>query len=429
MGTHLTAHEAVDTLRRFCLWVLARLDVTMLAETEGVYDIEVPKDWQIASTRTQRMRFTFDAAAAIGDGSIEVVAPRGRLPELLARQLAACGIVRHLHVRGQPASVHEIAGPMFAAYRVDGGGVSLAGCRLEDKAFLRWTTRQGEGDGASNGVVAGWLDSAGREPAADEIAAIGLESSEVTNSPPRVKPERLARWIDAVLAKVGGQAAAALSVDVIWCKYASGKLRFTIGDQACDLEFRGWAHTLKPPPIDCPLTREHTFHLSATSDGRIAAAERIGICAVSGRRMLDSELVRCRVTDQHVLPAYAGTCHVTGEPVLRDKLIECALCRQAAHPDSIKRGVCDVCRRMEAVTASDARLSRVLGEYPRLDFWRRWKLGEGTRSYVMIGARWLASLLIVIDRQTLEVSRLATGSRLQSQWTDVPETRRAEYLA
>ena len=83
---------------------------------------------------------------------------------------------------------------------------------------------------------------------------------------------------------------------VVWCKYVEGKLRFTIGEASIDVPFAGWTCRLRPPQIVCPFTGAITYHLAATEDGRIAAAERIEICHESGRRLLATEMVTCSVT-------------------------------------------------------------------------------------------------------------------------------------
>ena len=96
-----------------------------------------------------------------------------------------------------------------------------------------------------------------------------------------------------------------LAKAALWCKFTEGKLRFAVGKESADLPFSGWSRTLQPPPFVCPHTGMATFHLAATDDGRIAAADQIEPCAETGRRMLKEELVTSSLSGRRALARHA----------------------------------------------------------------------------------------------------------------------------
>ena len=214
----------------------------------------------------------------------------------------------------------------------------------------------------------------------------------------------------------------------IWCKYVEGKLRFTIAAASIDLPFSGWTRTLAAPPFVCPYTGAATFHLAATDDGRIAAAERIEACAETGCRMLSTELVRCAVTGRRVDPKLAEACPISGRRLLRTELVQCRSCRERVSPQVMERNQCSACRRLKAVTKADPRMARLLHEHPALDRWRRWRMSETSRVYVLVANGWLKRLLVVVDKETLELRHMATGTRFSPRWAEVEPAQHAYVL-
>jgi hypothetical protein len=214
-----------------------------------------------------------------------------------------------------------------------------------------------------------------------------------------------------------------VATTLIWCKRAAGKLRFSFGQQSADLPFDGWARTLQPPPFTCPHTGTLSLHLAATDDERITVAEEIAACDRTGRRVLKQDLTQCSVTGKRVLPEFISTCPVTGEPLVAESLVPCSECRQMVSPRAIEKGSCRACRSRETVKPADARLARIFGEYPPLDGWRNWSLAETRSVYNLTAAGIMKRLLLVIDKESLAVLHLATGSRLSSAWTRVDVNR------
>jgi len=205
-------------------------------------------------------------------------------------------------------------------------------------------------------------------------------------------------------------------VAVLWCKYAEGKLRFTVDEHTADLAFDGWARSLAAPAFVCPHTGQSTFHLAATDDGRIVPADQIEVCAETGRRMLAGDLVTCSVTGGRVRAELVKTCPICSQPVLRSKMVKCHTCRQRVSPAVIERRVCSACRQLRPVTKADPRMARLLDEHPPLDRWRGWRLAETGTVYILTAAGWLKRLLLVVDKESLEIKVLATGSRLARGW-------------
>jgi hypothetical protein len=83
---------------------------------------------------------------------------------------------------------------------------------------------------------------------------------------------------------------------------------------------------------------------------------------------------------------------------------------------------------MKSVKKADPRMARVLHEHPALDRWRHWRISETSRVYVLVARGLLRRLLIVVDKETLELRHLATGSRLSGGWTIVEPDQYAYAL-
>jgi hypothetical protein len=220
---------------------------------------------------------------------------------------------------------------------------------------------------------------------------------------------------------------------LVWCQYAAGKIAFVIDDASAEVAFSGWAQQLvaglvELPPFHCPATGIPSHAIAATDDGQLTAREAIKACATSGRRALISELAECEVTGKTVLPEFLVTCPVSGQRVLESALEPCATCQQSVSPGCLENGVCEACRSLTPIRKDDPRMARVLGEYPRLDRWRNWRIGETSTSYVLVAAALIKRVLVVVNKETLEMVRLATRNRFSSHWSEPPLTERQELL-
>ena len=73
-------------------------------------------------------------------------------------------------------------------------------------------------------------------------------------------------------------------------------------------------------------------------------------------------------------------------------------------------------------------MARLLGEYPALDHWGRWKIFETSRVYILTAVRLVSRLLLVVEKQTLQPQRVATAGRFSSVWTNASDLQREELL-
>jgi hypothetical protein len=83
---------------------------------------------------------------------------------------------------------------------------------------------------------------------------------------------------------------------------------------------------------------------------------------------------------------------------------------------------------MSPTTKTDPRMARVLDAYPKLDRWRNWKIAETRSVQVLVGMSALRRLLVVLDKQTLDILHVASSSRLSSRWTTANDVQRMEWM-
>jgi hypothetical protein len=219
-----------------------------------------------------------------------------------------------------------------------------------------------------------------------------------------------------------------IAVALLWVRHAEGRLQFAVGAVGASLTFSSWARLLAPQPFIGKHTAKPTFHLAATDDARIDAADEIAVCQHSGRRVLRQELVECSVTGKHVLADFTEPCPVSGRPALKHQFVACSQCRQRVSKAVLAEGVCAACRGLKKVSKDEPRLAWILGEHAGLDRWNHWQLAETANVYIVQASGLLKRLLAVVEKETLAVQRLATAPRLTSTWVDVPEAERAELL-
>jgi hypothetical protein len=327
-------------------------------------------------------------------------------------------------------SVAELSARLYAAYQVDGGSVRLAGCTIEPQPIVH-----AGGQCNGNAIELFLL------PSGEALDASAIDELDLRNPVPVDRAVRIAAEAAEQLTNLGRQAVAADCrklgreieantgfVKIIWTRWAAGKLRFTIGGEFVELPFANWASRLKAPAWICPHSGQATFHLAATDDGRIVAADEIATCQQIKQRMLRSELVTCSVTGQQVSRELTELCPVSERPVLADKMKVCPTCHLRVSPQAIVETGCVACSKLASIRKSDPRMCLVLGEHPGLDRRRRWRLAETPRAYVLEARSILRRLLVVVDKQSLQATRLAERSCFRSTWMDVPAEQRREFL-
>lgn len=340
--------------------------------------------------------------------------------------------IANLAPRLQPTSVHQVADRLFPAYKIDDGHVHLAGCTLENRLFMRVTVNRA---GGSTSFI---VDSTGLRVDDEIEQRLGMADTltlEKPLEPAEAEFARLAQLAQQMVKDEFGEEPSdehaqrpQVELAALWCKYAQGKLRFTIGARSADLPFSDWAMTLTPPQFVCPYTGTKTFHLAATSDGRITAAEEIETCGQSGLRLLRDDLVICTASGKLVSRELAEVCPVSDEHVLSDKMVQCESCRQRVSPQSIKSGRCLACRRPERLAKDDPRWARLQDAFPDVARWSRWKVSETADSLIYTGSGLLKQILLVLDKEMLKPKYTAVGTRLSPAWKAVEVERIGEVL-
>ncbi len=326
--------------------------------------------------------------------------------------------VDHFTPTDQPQRVFEVASRLLDAYQVDGGTVHLAGCRMDDRLFLRFSVDE------SGRCVSFYLDEAGAQVDPAKVDCLGIANLKKLARPPVQCEELVARLAERgrrMVAQSFPPSAPPEKIEVvaIWCKFASGRLRFTIGEESLDLPFSGWSRLLEAPPVVCPVSGVETFHLAATDDGRIIAVEQIAACEETGRRVASEELVTCSVSGRRVIAERTHVCPVSGEPVLAELMVACSVCGEAVSPKAIEQGVCLACGRLEPVGRDDPRRVRLVEKYPSLGPWRKWQMAETASVWIVGLAGWTKRVRMVLDRETLEPKRVVVRPYLKGSWTPV----------
>ena len=443
MSTQSTA-PASETFTDFVLWVIDQLQYPRSVEA-GLHRVQIPEADQSAFGGQSEIAFRFSADAS----EAEILTPDSPLFETLLNQLRAAKSVICSQPREQVNRLHQIASRLFPAYSVLEGHIHLAGCYLEDRPFVRLTYRNGgaataagEEDNPSCPVIHRYFDAEGSLLTNQQVADLGLaELVRAIDGNAHLSPTEFERLISVAKEHIDsppaeqaeansspGGPGELLAQTVIWCKYAEGKLAVSVGENSAEFPFAGWANLIHPEALPCPQTGEPTHAFAATHEGIIAAASQIARCTETGKRELKRDLIACSVSGKLALPDRMVTCPVSEEPVSRSVLIQCPVCHQEVSPDVLTRGICRACAAPPRVTKNDARLARVLGEYPRLDIWRRWKLSETATVYIAQASSMLKRLLLVLNKQTLEVQHMATGTSLTRRWQPVPAEQWEGYL-
>lgn len=433
---------------RFVRWLLDHLGYQVRDE-DGQVVLEIPEGEAAAFDGAEQL--TLDLGGPASDATPDAAASGestdwdSRFGKWLLGQLKAAGPALHTRPRGEPMSVGDIMSRMFAAYEVEGGNTHLAGCELSDHPFVRLSFASDDGQTVHDVFVAPDGSTVGD----DLVQQLGLDdvTSIRGDTPPRLDAGALRSLVAAGRRIAVKQAsrrdpdatvAEPLAVTVIWIRHADGHLQFTIGESSATQSFSGWAKLLTPPPFVARASGVSTFHLAATDDGRVDAAQEMAHCEQSGKRVLRQDLLECAVTGKLVLPEFTETCPVTGLPALRSEFDLCQHCRQRvcrrAFGESGTSGEsggqqrCLACRQLAKVRKDDPRLVWLLGEHPGLDRWPRWQLAETETVYIAQASSLTKRLLVVVDKETLAVRHLATGGLFGGGWAEVREEAQGELL-
>jgi len=416
---------------QFVRWALAQLGMPVqLGERDA--NVELAEADRAAFAGQQRLRLPLKGNAAAGQESLDW---DGRFGRWLVERLRTSGAAVHARPRMQPMTVTDVTGALFSAYQVDGGQLHLAGCQLTDHPFLRLSFA---GDESGDAIRHIYVAPDGSSVSDELVPQLGLDDlAPILRLPPRLEDHALRSLVAAgrrIATKQSTQRDPAattvepLAAAVVWVRHAEGRLQFTIGKSTAFQTFSSWAKLLKPQPFVAKHSGANTFHLAATDDGRIDAAEQVAVCEESGRRVLRQELVECGVTHKWVLPDFTDVCPVSGRPALRHEFVGCTVCRQRVSKGVMAEGACAACRSLTKISKDDPRLVWIFNEHAGLDRWSRWQLAESQTVYIAEAASLLKRLLIVVEKETLAVKRLAQANRLSSTWIDASEAERADLL-
>jgi len=373
----------------------------------------------------------------------------------IERRFETVGGVRHARPVGEPAGVADLADHLLSPFDIaEGGRIHLAGCSLDERPLL-WVVFQHEnllqeGSQQENSPRAvsqrgdeilqeNFFDAAGVELDTSLVASLGLRDVHGQKTPPQDLAWQIPRLSATAKQAVhdlpsppdGKAPPRFIACVIVWCRYASGKLEVEFGEQSLNIPFEGWARhfadgTRKVPPLKCPHTGIPSYGIVQDDHGRISVKEAVSTCDVTGQRVVQSDLVQCRFTGKRALAEHTDSCSISGDAVLKDQLAVCGMCSQRVNPALIKRGHCRACRSLARVSKSDPRMALILGAYPTLDGWRHWSLAETQRVYILVGRGLVRRILVVAQKDPLEIVRVASGNRFSGNWTDAPADLRRE---
>ena len=431
--------QVEPSVEQFALWALETLELPVHAEEGGVFRLGFPEPPQTPSVQPPSRRFTFNGGG-VPETSVERVTAESNLFRWLVQQLRQVGPVVHAAPRAQPISVHQVIPRLFEAYRVDGGSVHLSGCQIDDRPLVRLSYHTAEGAGGTRRAMQQAfmsIDGTALDPKLLVMLRVA-DLQPFRGRRPRHTEAEISQWVERAsrtLAQATDQAAPPRPelATLIWCKYVDGRLSFVIGSHAAQVRFEGWAQLLAdqtalPPPYTCPWTGRSSYHLAATDDGRITVAEAIAACAASGKRVLINELRTCDLSGKHALPEYLQECPITQQRLLRSLFIECPSCHQQVSPAAMQRGRCSACRTLVPVSKDDPRMARILGEHPRMDRWRRWRLSETANCYICAAGGMWQRLFVIFDKQTLDPLHAACAGLFSRRWEELSQADVAEFF-
>jgi hypothetical protein len=420
-----------ESAAHFAAWALAELQIpTELAGDELI--VQLPLNERSAFDGAPTLRLADHDHAT---PEHEPLAWDSRFGRWLRERLASHGPVAHARPARQPMAVNDVTAKLFGAYAIEGGQLRLAGCQLTDHPFLR-LSYAAEGDDAE---VRHLFVAPDGSAVSDELTPqLSLDELEpILKHPPRIDDAAVrsliaaGRRIAAKHAPERDPAAAIaepLAAAVLWVRHAEGRLQFTIGAVTVDHPFSGWASLLRPQPYVGKESGVASFSLGVTDEGEIEPVEEIAVCQKSGRRVLRRELVDCSVTGLRVLPEFTELCPVSGHPALRGEFVNCKRCRQRVSKAVLREGICSACQSLAKVSKDDPRLVWIFGEHPGLDRWKSWRLAETGTAYIAQASSLLKQLLVVIDKESLTIKRIAQRSRLSKTWIDLDEASREDML-
>lgn len=401
----------------FVAQICAALEIDVVEQNADTWGLALPEEladrWDFVP---QVGRFSANGTSV--EPVTESLDPDGDLFRLALKTLEEQRRVIHLSPVEQAVRVTDISDKILSAYEVDNGQKRLAGCTIEDRPILRVSY-------LDNDSLLHLHFLADGRPVDDELA----DHLKLDHVLPHERQREwgtiddvVYRWIESARSQIDRDDF--LSASMVWCKYAIGKVELSVEESSVQVGFEGWSTlladgTLVAPPYTCPDTGIDSYHLGVDDEGHLTGVEALARCADTGQCLLTTRMTTCPDTKITALDQFFEACAVTGERVHHSAISDCSVCRQDVRINQLYHQMCPTCRGLKTVRKVDPTIARILGEYPQLDRWKKWRLSEGNKCCVLVGSRLFQRVLLVMDREDLQIKRAARGSRFGRTWTDV----------
>lgn len=406
--------------KTFVWQICSALEIDVEERNADTWELNLPDELADRWEATQCIgRFASNGAPV--EPAAESLEADGKLFRQALKSLEDQRRVLHLSPVDQAVRVTEISDKILSAYEIDNGQKRLAGCTIEDRPILRLTY-------LNDGELDDLHYLADGRPVDDDLAN-QLKLDQVLPHERQREwgtiDDVVYRWIESARSQIDKPGF--LTASMVWCKYALGKVEMSVDSAdggSVQVAFEGWTTlladgTLMAPPYVCPDSGIESYHLGTDDEGHVTAVEALARCADTGRCLLATRMTTCPDTSITALDQFFEQCAATGERVHHSAMSDCSICRQNVRINQLYHQTCPTCRSLKSVRKVDPAIARILGEYPQLDRWKKWRLSEGKSCCVLVGSKLFQRVLLVMDREDLEVLRAARGSLFSRTWTDV----------
>ncbi len=409
-------------LQQFTLWAVSLLNLQCDFDGQRFYTLYPPGGDRSAFNGVSRLQFTFEEN--VNHNAVEHLTTGSPLFRWLLRQLRSRGAAPHLSPLHQPAGTTEIAAGLLPRYSLQGGRVKLGSCQIESRPILQLVSLAAQEDGERQ-LVTSYHDSDGRRVPPNLVQRLGLQkTSPKARWSSRFSDSEVETWKEHAIASCGGEPDDIVFASMIWCKFASGEIRFHAQGKSTTVEFADWAKLLidpsyTTPPFVCGNCHRGGYDLVLTTDGHFTLDDAVETCPLSGARLFSTSLARCEFTGKRVSRKLLQQCPVTGSLVLKSEMKTCQATGLKVNPACLQSGCSTAASDPAPVDHQDARLSALLEKYPQLGRYSGWRLCETITRNVFVAGR-LKQILLVVRPDTGDIEHAATGSRLLSRWREVP---------